>query len=53
VRKSRLGLIIKVMVLIVMCALSGGWGKRSHLCCSIAEFAVDLLLIEVKNLMWC
>lgn len=45
VRKRRLWMIIQVAVIIVMCASSGCWVERSHLCCRVAELAIDLLLI--------
>lgn len=42
---------LKVAVIIVMCSSGTGWGEGSHHCWSVAEIAIALLLIEVKNLM--
>lgn len=41
-------MIIRVAAVIVMCL-----GRRSHLCHSLAEFATELLIMYVKNLMQC
>lgn len=44
VKRRRLrDIVIKVAVIIVTCALSGGWGEKTPLS-SVVEFALDVLL---------